>query len=167
MNVRKLVFISFSAALIVALKEALSFLPNIELVTFCLMLYATVFELKTSIYISILFCMIQTLLYGLGTWTICYFIVWPLLVFTTYLLKNHLTKKADYMALYAGAFGLLFGSFFAIPYLIIGGPKMAISYIISGFVFDVIHMGGNYIIMLLLFNSVYKQLLVMQKKFRL
>ncbi len=155
-------FIAFSAGLIVALKEALSFLPNVELVTFLLMEYAVVFSLSFGVSVSIIFCFVQMLLYGMGTWTIVYFVVWPLIVLITYKLKDHLVKKADYMALLSGFFGIVFGSCFSIPYLIIGGPNMAISYILNGLIYDIIHMGANYIIMLILFKPVYQQLVRIQ-----
>lgn len=165
MSVKKIVFASLCACICVVSKEMLSFLPNIELVTFFLMIYSLVFPLSFTLIVSIVFNCIQTILYGVGIWTIAYFIAWPLLVWLTYSFRNTLSKKKDYMALFAGAFGLSFGTLCAIPYLFIGGFHAFFSYIMSGLLFDVVHMTGNYIIMLVLFEPVYKLMQQIHRKY--
>lgn len=156
MSVKKIVFASLCACICVVSKEMLSFLPNIELVTFLLMLYSLVFPFSFSFVVSVIFNFIEIILYGMGIWTIAYFIAWPLLVCVTYFFRNILSKNKDYMALTAGVFGLSFGTLCAIPYLFIGGFHAFYSYILSGLLFDVVHMTGNYIIMLVLFEPMYK-----------
>lgn len=156
MSVKKIVFASLCACICVVSKEMLSFLPNIELVTFLLMIFSLVFPFSFSLTVSIIFNLIEIMLYGVGIWNFAYFIAWPLLVILTYVFKNTLSKSKDRMALCAGLFGLSFGTLCAIPYLFIGGFHTFFAYILSGLLFDIVHMTGNYIIMLLLFEPVYK-----------
>lgn len=59
----RLVLIAFLSALLIVSKEALSFLPNIELVTLLLILYTNLLGLKTSIYITFIFTTVQALIY--------------------------------------------------------------------------------------------------------
>lgn len=165
MSAKKIVFVSLCACICVISKEMLSFLPNIELVTFLLMIYSLVFPVSFSLLVSILFVCIEVLLYGVGIWNISYIIAWPLLVGITYIFKHILAKNKDYMALCSGAFGLSFGTLCALPYLFIGGFHTFFSYILSGLLFDVVHMTGNYIIMLLLFDPMYKLIKQIYKKY--
>lgn len=64
------------------------------------------------------------------------------------------------MSIYSGIFGLLFGTFFAIPYAVFGGINAGIAYWVSGIPYDIIHGVGNYFIMLVLgeylFNLINK-----------
>lgn len=87
-----------------------------------------------------------------------------MIVIITYLLKDKITKKADYMALLSGFFGITFGTVCALPYLLIGNLNTFISFIISGFSFDVIHMTGNFIIMLILYEPCRKAIQKLQTR---
>ena len=156
MHVKELVLDALLSAILVVSKEVLSFLPNIEIVTCLLMVYTSVFSLKDSLWISFLFCLVQTLLYGIGTWTPVYFVIWPLFCCLFSLSKPILEKKVDYVALFGDLFGLLFGSFFAVPYLWIGGFQGFIAYLLNGLVFDCIHAVSNYILILLLYEPLKK-----------
>lgn len=160
-NVKRMVLIALLASTIIIAKESLSFLPNIELVTFLLITYTFVFRLNDVLWISFIFCLIQMILYGIGMWTPMYFMVWPGLVVITHILKPYLTTDFR-LALFSGCFGLFFGLFFSIPYALID-VHMGISYFLNGIFFDLIHAVANYLIMLLLFqpvNRILKRLVV-------
>ncbi|MEG2544731.1 MAG: hypothetical protein RR986_08465 [Longicatena sp.] len=150
-SVRNLVFYAMCAAIVVISKELLAFLPNIELVSFLLILFALNFEWKGSIFIAFIFCFLQSVLYGVGLWTPMYFIVWPLLVIVVASLKKYLTNYAR-TALFSALFGLMFGFLFSIPYFMVS-IRTGWIYFIKGIPFDLIHCFGNYIIMALLFDK--------------
>ena len=161
----KLVLYAMCAALVVVSNELLAFLPNVELVTFLLMMYSLYFDLKGSIMIAVLFCFIQTLLYGVGIWTLMYFIVWPLLVFVTSCLKKQLNNYHR-CALFSGMFGLCFGFLFSIPYFLIS-LKMGWIYFLKGIPFDLIHGIANYIIMIFLYEKMSKIFFQLKERYKI
>ncbi|MDF9824047.1 energy-coupling factor transport system substrate-specific component [Breznakia sp. PF5-3] len=150
-SLKNIVIYTMCAAIVVVSKELLVFLPNIELVSFLLILYTLNFELKGSIFIVVVFNFVQMLLYGISIWTPMYFIVWILLVFLVYVLKNILTTYTK-CAIFSGIFGLIFGFLFSIPYFVISF-KMGWIYFLKGIPFDLIHGISNYLIMLILFDK--------------
>ena len=69
-------FIGVMAATLECAKLALSFLPNIEIVTLLTALYSYVFGIYGLI-ASVVFVSIEPLIYGFGTWVVSYYIYWP------------------------------------------------------------------------------------------
>ena len=69
-------FIGVMAATLECAKLALSFLPNIEVVTLLTALYSYVFGIYGLI-ASVVFVSIEPLIYGFGTWVVSYYIYWP------------------------------------------------------------------------------------------
>jgi len=142
------------ASILVISKEILAFLPNIELVSFLLIIYTLTLGLKISAFSALLFAFLQMLLYGIGLWTPMYFIVWPLLAGMTQLLRKYLTTEFR-LALFSGAFGLVFGFLFSLPYFIVDS-QAGIAYFLKGIPFDLIHGIGNYLVMLVLYQPVIR-----------
>lgn len=147
-NIFKLVKIALFSAILVISKEILAFLPNVELVSFLLILIACHMSLKESLMIATCFCFIQMLLYGFGEWTPIYFLVWNGLVLVVKLIPFH---SKHLLALISGLFGLTFGLYFSLPYLFLSF-ETALAYWIKGLFFDLIHCLGNYLIMMLLYD---------------
>lgn len=149
-SVLHFVIYALCAAILIVSKEMLAFLPNVELVSFLIILFALYFSLRGTLFIVIVFCVIQMALYGVGMWTPMYFIVWPLLA----VFSNRLRKRLnDYhrCALFSGAFGLVFGFLFALPYFAISF-NMGWIYFLKGIPFDLVHGIANYAIMAILFD---------------
>ncbi len=69
--------IGIMAGIIECAKLAFSFLPNIELVTILIALFSYVFG-WAGVVASLIFVMIEPLIWGFGTWIITYLIYWPL-----------------------------------------------------------------------------------------
>lgn len=151
-KLKEMVLAALLSAILVLSKEVLAFLPNIELISFLLILFGRHFKLRNTLLIASIFCLIQIVLYGFGDWSIMYFIVWNGLVLISFYTKNKL-KKGEHLALFSGLFGLLFGAFFALPYLVFS-YEAAFAYWIKGLFFDLVHALGNYLIMLVLFDKV-------------
>ena len=77
-------------------KLALSFLPNIEVVTILLALYGYTFGIY-GIMAAFVFVCIEPLIYGFGTWVVSYFLYWPLvalvfMLFAKLRIKNRKIK---------------------------------------------------------------------------
>lgn len=160
-----LVLYTLCATLSVVAKEVLSFLPNIELVSFLFIIFALHFPIQGSIFIAIIFCFLQIMLYGIGVWTPIYFVVWSGLVIVVYCAKGILINEQR-CAILSGVFGLSFGIFFSIPFFIISWQTGWISYL-KGIPFDLIHMIGNYIIMLILYQKINAVVATLVKKYKI
>jgi len=129
-------------------KVALSFLPNIELVSLFIILFTIYFGKR--VYFSVfVFTLIEGFLYGFGIWWFSYLYLWPLLALLTSLLKKDAPIIA--YAILSGFYGLSFGALCSIPYFFIGGLHMGITYWITGIPFDLIHGVSNTILFLVLF----------------
>lgn len=147
MKVKDITLIGLLAAVLLILQVALGPLPNIEVVSLLVIVYAMVFG-KRVFYILAVFAVLEGLIYGFGIWWIMYLYVWPLLAVITLLLKK--TESVWIWAVISGGFGLAFGALCAIPYAVGGGLAAGISWWISGIPFDVIHGVSNFILVLIL-----------------
>lgn len=164
-KVQRLCFSCICAAILVISKEFLAFLPNVELVTFLLIMYTIHFTLTSSLLICIVFCFVQIILYGIGMWTLPYFIVWPLFVLLTYSIKTKLIS--DHLcALYSAILGFVFGFLMSIPYFMIS-IKTGWIYYLKGLPYDFIHLFSNYIIMLLLYDSIKKVFVYLENRYHI
>lgn len=130
-------------------KLALSFLPNVEVVTLLIILYTLCFGLKV-LYAVFAFVCIETFLYGFGLWVIMYLYVWPLLACITYLFKKQ--TGTFFWSVLSGFFGLFYGAFCAIPYIFISGFSGAFAWWIAGIPFDILHCVSNFTLMLILYK---------------
>lgn len=141
---RELVSLSLIAAITVAGKEAMSFLPNIEPVTLLLMSTALVYGWK-AMYPCYVFVLIEGLLYGFGWWFYCYLYIWGLLVAAVVLLRRFDLSWTVWVII-AALFGLFFGTLCCIESLIVGGWSLAFSFWVAGFPYDLIHCAGNAVV---------------------
>ena len=153
MSVQKLTRIALLSAILYVSKLALDFLPNIELVSLFIILYALVFGTETLIIVTV-FNLLQIIQWGIGTWTISYLYVWPLLCLITVLLKKLIKEEFVLWSIVSGLFGLIFGSLFALLYLFFD-PAYALAYWISGLPWDVWHAVWNFVLMLVLGKPLY------------
>lgn len=145
--------IGIMSALLITVQIAMSFLPNIELISLLIILSTITFGWET-LYIIYIFAFAEGAIFGFGTWWICYLYVWTILMLITMIFRKN--RSPFFWAMVAGAFGLSFGALCSIPFLFIGGKAMALSDYIKGIPFDVIHCIGNYVSVLVLFKPLYK-----------
>ena len=78
-SIYKMCRIAIMAAILVAVKEVLAWLPNGELVTSIVCVGTLVFGWEMLIS-TIIFSLIEIMLYGFGMWTVVYFYIWEILV---------------------------------------------------------------------------------------
>lgn len=74
LTVRELVFLALCTAAMFVSQVALSFLPNIELVSLLVIVYTHAFRRKV-LYILYVFALLEGLLYGFTTWWLTYLYV--------------------------------------------------------------------------------------------
>ena len=135
-------------ALTFAMKVAMAALPNIEPVSLTLLIYGAVFGWK-ALYPAYIYVVMEILYFGLGTWNICYFYIWALLVVAAICMKGMRSPLG--WAMLSGVYGLLFGALCGIVDIFIGGFGYAAAKWISGIPFDISHCLGNFILALILF----------------
>ena len=148
LRTREIVLTALLAALLVASKQALSFLPNIELVSLLIVLYTLHFPRLTP-YIIYIFVGVQCCIYGLNLWVYMYLYVWIILYFVVRALRKYSSHML--WVVVSALYGLLFGLLCSPVYLFVGGWGMAVSWFVSGIPFDVIHAVGNAVAALVLF----------------
>lgn len=153
LKVREMTLFSVLGALTFAAKYVMAFLPNIEPVSLCVMLFAVIFGIK-ALYPIYLYVLLELLFYGLGTWNAMYLYIWPVLGIAAYSLRK--MEHPLGWAILSGSFGLLFGALCMPVDMLIGGFAYAAAKWISGIPFDIAHCIGNFIISLVLFNPMRK-----------
>ena len=89
--IRAVCRIGLMAAVIECAKLVLMALPNIEVVTLCIAVFSFVFGWQ-GLVATLIFVIIESLLWGFGTWVISYIIYWPL-VATVFLLIGRVSFK--------------------------------------------------------------------------
>ena len=155
MKIKDIVIIGMMGAILVAVQVALGFLPNIELISLLIILFTLIFGRKT-IFIIYVFVLLEGIIYGFGLWWINYLYIWTFLFIIASLYKKE--RSPIFWAFISGLYGLFYGALCAIPYFFIGGFTTALSYWVSGLMFDIAHGIGNFIIAIVLFQPLYRLL---------
>ena len=158
-SIKDIAYIGMAVALIETCKVALSFLPNIELTSFWLVMFALFMGWKAIIIIPV-FIAIEACLYGPHVWIIMYLYVWPILVILTLFFRKN--KSALFWALLSGFFGLAFGLlctpaqviFFTKPDTLQKAFKAGFTWWVAGIPFDIAHCIGNFSLMLVLYHPI-------------
>ncbi|WP_029232315.1 hypothetical protein [Butyrivibrio sp. VCB2006] len=158
-TVKDIALIGLMVAIIEVCKAALSFLPNIELTSFWLIMFTLFFGWKVILVVPV-FILIEGALYGMQLWWIMYLYIWPLLVLIAWLFRKN--ESAIMWAVISGIFGLCFGALCSIPYFVIGwssgdfvsGLRSGFTWWIAGIPWDMIHCAGNFVLMLVLYHPI-------------
>jgi energy-coupling factor transport system substrate-specific component len=148
-TVKDVVIVAFLSSILTVGKLTLASLPNVEIVSFLLILYTVVFGWRYGLLTAIVFATIEILIWGFGLWTVGYYFVWPLLVVITSGLPKSLQNIYGYTLL-SGGFGLSFGLLFALYTAPLTNVSIWV-YWLNGIMFDVVHMVGNVIVMVVLY----------------
>lgn len=146
MVIAALVRASLMGAVLYASQVALAFLPNIELVTLLIVIFTRLFGREATAACTV-YVFLTAITNGFGIWWFVYLAVWPLYSLLVYRLRS--VDSYVFWAILNGAFGLVFGAFFALPYVFIS-PSYALSYWIAGIPWDITHCIGNFFIALVL-----------------
>ena len=152
MNTKDIVLIGLLAALLKSSQMILSFLPNIEIVSLLILIFAIRLGAKRTVYITVLFSILNIMLWGLNLATIGYFFVWSGYGVVCSIFSKILNTEIK-VALFLGLFGIMFGGLFALLYLPMG-YSYALSYWINGFIFDIVHAVSNFIVGLWAFKPI-------------
>ncbi|MBQ2803417.1 MAG: hypothetical protein IJF07_05915 [Lachnospiraceae bacterium] len=146
-------------AVIEVCKAAMSFLPNIELTTFWLIMFTLFWGRKVALVVPV-FILLEGCVYGFGSWWFMYLYIWPLLVLGTWLFRKE--DSVWFWSIYSALFGLLFGLLGCIPYIIMGawdggilnGLYAGVTWWVAGIWFDILHSIGNFVLMMTLYTPI-------------
>lgn len=164
MKAKDIALIGILSATITAGKLALAVVPNVEIVTLFFILYSIVFGVKKTILVSVIFSTTEIMIYGLNTWLLVYYFIWPGLAIVASVIGKKV--KSEYgFAILAGVFGLAYGFIFAISESLFYGIGYGITYWVSGLPFDIVHGFSNFILVLLLFKPLKEVLSIQAKRF--
>ena len=149
LKVRELVILGLMTAILFVAQVALSFLPNIELVSLLVIVYTLVFGPKV-LYVIYAFAVLEGLLYGFSSWWITYLYIWTVLAGLTWCFRK--MESTLGWAILSGAFGLAFGALCELSHFFFVGWQAMIASWVSGLMFDIAHCVGNFLAALALFK---------------
>ena len=148
-------------------KLALSFLPNVEVVTLLCALYGYVFG-WLGVAAAVVFVCIEPLIYGFGSWILTYIIYWPLVAFIFMLLSRRGVKNRWLLTVVAVGmtvcFGILSSTIDTAILLGVNGAyfKNLVIYYLRGSVFYIVQIVTNGVIFPLIFTFLAEKLRVIK-----
>ena len=155
--------VAVMSAMLTALKFALSFVPNVEVVTLLVMVYAAAFGAAYALPATVIFCAVETAIYGAGSWVVLYFVYWPLLALLSCLAFGKLRRLPLWLSPAAAAFAAVMSALFGVLsaccdtlYVAVGFPGLDLAaywtaYYLRGLAFDGVHILSNAIVVGVLF----------------
>ena len=154
-------YVGVMVATMVVGKEALGFIPNIEVVSLFTIVYTVYFGAAAALAVAV-FIVIEGILYGIGWWFYGYLLAWPVLFLVSFLMRKRANNVT--MALVSGFFGLGFGLLCEIPYSLMFGLKAGFAWWIAGIPWDLVHGVGNFVICIFLYNPLMRALKAVNKE---
>ena len=156
---KDIVLAALASALLSAGKQALVAIPNVEIVTLLIMLYAACFKPQIAFISTAVFILIECFIWGLNTWVVAYLIHWNFLAFATFLLARvfKIRNRFVYLAftiLATAAFGVLTTAIDAYISWYKSGiafEKFFVIIYMRGIYFYIVHIVGNATFNLVLF----------------
>lgn len=159
LTIYDIALIGMMVAVVEVCKLTLLGLPNIELTTFWIIMFTLYFGNRVFYMIPV-FILVEGAMFGIQLWWIMYLYMWPSLALITKRFKN--ADSVWTFSILSGMFGLLFGFFCAIPYVVIGtvdgniinGLYAGFTWWVAGIPWDMVHGVGNFVLMFVLYRPV-------------
>ncbi|MBQ9643810.1 MAG: hypothetical protein IJV26_07200 [Lachnospiraceae bacterium] len=149
LSIQDLAVMGMMLAALEAVKRALDFLPNVELVTLLFIVF-TLYYGRKMLLVALAFTLLETFFWGVHNWVIMYLYIWPLLILIVHYTRKH--AGHFFYCILSAAYGLLFGAMCSLPYLVAGGPGAAFAWWIAGIPYDIIHCISNFLLCLILYR---------------
>ncbi len=146
----RLVRCAVMGGLMLAVKAALGFIPNFEMVTLLVILFAYTFG-RDVFYAVAVFNVCEGIYWGFGTWWVSYLYIWNIIAALTLVLKKHIGCDRVLWSVFSAMSGLSFGFLCALVYIPVS-VNTALGYWTAGLVWDIWHGICNFILMLVLFR---------------
>lgn len=165
LTVIDITIIAAMTAILEVSKRVLDAVPNIELISLLFIVFTLSLGVKRTLISSVSFAILECAVFGISTWTITYFYVWPILILVTYGFRN--ARNRMVFSIISAFFGLFFGLFCSLVTLFVGGLRLAISWWVAGITYDIVHCIGNFVICMLLFKPLMAALATITNRLRI
>lgn len=149
-STKELVSMALLSAILIIGQVGLSYMPNIEVISLLVYIYAQIYNRKVFLIIYV-FVLIEGCIYGFGLWWFGYLYIWSILAIVVLINRKKRTSIAM-TGIILGAYGLAFGFLYSLPYFFAGGFAAGFSYWVSGIPFDLLHCVGNIAVSLVLYR---------------
>lgn len=154
---KRIVRTAMLSAILVLGKLALSFIPNVEIVTACTLIFAYVFGAE-AIVASLVFCAVDMFLYSFSLdVALSYFTYWPLLAASGIVAKR-LGAKSAYVYAIIGVLGSLTFGVITSAYFVLVFRMSFLPYFLAGIPFYAIQMVSALAFILVAFTPLTKLL---------
>lgn len=152
-KIKDIAYTGMMIAVLEAVKQALASVPNVELVSFFIVIFTIYYGWKVvpAVYA---FVFIEFFVWGFGIWSISYLYVWMVLVIITMLF--HKKNNVFLFSAISGAFGISFGGLCAVTNLFMTGLHAAFGWWLAGIPFDIVHGISNFALCLTLYVPIRK-----------
>lgn len=145
-NLKELATFAMLAAMMIASKLILEFIPNFHLLGVFTIAMTVVYRQK-ALYPIYLYVLLQGIVAGFNPWWVPYLYIWTVLWGITMLLPKRMPKAVASVVyiMLCGLHGLAFGTLYAPAQALMLGLNLngMITWIISGLPFDVVHAVHN------------------------
>lgn len=153
-KVKEIALISILAAVNIASRIYLQFLPNFKPVTSIIIISVMLFGLAFGVKLAVVTTIVSNLFLGMGTWTFFQILAWVTICLLTDAFVGIIRKRGKephilVMAVFAFLMGYVFGIIVSLEQLMIGGFSLYIVYYLAGLLFDTFHAVGNFVFYLL------------------
>lgn len=155
-NTRNIALIAIMTGLIMTLKFALGAFSGIEVVTLLVCTYALFTPLFMSMTTIVSFILLCAAIYGVGTWWVMYWIIFPTEALLTWGLKKFLRKNNFIFAIWVGFWGFSMIFWFAAHDVVLFDSSYAIAQMSSAVFTNTIEAIVNFVMGLLLFYPMQK-----------
>lgn len=167
--IKDIVLTAMLTAILFVGKQALAIIPNVEVVTLFIMVFAATLRPRVCFLSTMIFVVIESMLWGVNGWVISYIIHWNSLCMVTYFFAQVIKIKNRFVYLAIAtvmttAFGVLSSTVDAILSMELSGfafGALFVAIYLRGVYFYIIHIVSNTIINAVLFVplcSLIKQL---------
>jgi len=149
-NLRNIVFTAMLLTVLVVQEQLLVLLPNIQLTTVLLMVYAAILPSSLLGVLVVSYVFLDNLLMGSFNllYTLPMLLAWLFFVYVARLIRN---KSMFAILLFAFAFGFIYGWFFIPSTMIERGISIFWPYFLSDLPFEIVLAVNNYFTVLLLY----------------
>lgn len=158
--------VALMAGMLTAFKFALSFIPNVEVVTVLIIVFASAWGLRYALPATLVFCAVEVAIYGgagYPSWIILYFIYWPLLAVVSWacLRKKQRVIVATIIGIVGSAlFGVLSACTDTLCVIgLIPNENLAsywLLYYVRGLWFDLVHVVSSFFTIIALYGGLVK-----------
>ena len=152
---KKIVRTAMLSAILVLGKLALSFIPNVEVVTACVLIFSFVFGFET-LFATLVFCLLDMIIYSFSLdVALSYFTYWPLLALSGIIAKR-LGAKNAYVYAILGVIGSLMFGIITSAYFSLVFKMPFLAHFLAGIPFYAIQMVSSLAFILIAFSPLCK-----------